>query len=244
MKLAFRISSRYNINECMIQCVIVLCKNEQKSFEYCLKASQKILKIEKREIDHPDLIVISGSSSIGIDQAKEVINKMKRHPYQSGYIISIIHPGDLLTTEAQNALLKLIEEPPKYARIFITATHRSHLLPTIRSRCKIHYIECYQTQKNVNNIDLHSLISKPIAQRLEYIDKITQKKEINQIQIKQMLDDLLLNISPTSNPALFKRIIKAKEMLLKNVTPQHVLDYIALSNYAKSQTIKKRTKST
>ena len=56
-------------------------------------------------------------------------------PYSNRYKIYIIPEADLLTVQAQNALLKTIEEPPEYAIIFLLTENTDSLLPTIRSRC-------------------------------------------------------------------------------------------------------------
>ena len=56
-------------------------------------------------------------------------------PYSSKYKIYIIADADLMTVQAQNALLKTIEEPPSYAVIMLLTENAEVLLPTIRSRC-------------------------------------------------------------------------------------------------------------
>ena len=56
-------------------------------------------------------------------------------PYSSPYKVYIIPEADLLTVQAQNALLKTIEEPPEYAVILLLTENADSLLPTIRSRC-------------------------------------------------------------------------------------------------------------
>ena len=56
-------------------------------------------------------------------------------PYSSKYKIYIIADADLMTVQAQNALLKTLEEPPQYAVIMLLTENAEVLLPTIRSRC-------------------------------------------------------------------------------------------------------------
>ena len=56
-------------------------------------------------------------------------------PYSSKYKIYIIADADMMSVEAQNALLKTIEEPPEYAVIMLLTENAETLLPTIRSRC-------------------------------------------------------------------------------------------------------------
>lgn len=56
-------------------------------------------------------------------------------PYSSKYKIYIVPDADMMSVQAQNALLKTIEEPPAYAVILLLTENAEILLPTIRSRC-------------------------------------------------------------------------------------------------------------
>ena len=83
-----------------------------------------------------DLIEIDAASNRGIDQIRELKEKIEFSPTEAKYKIYIIDEVHMLTTEAFNALLKTLEEPPKHV-IFILATTEVHKLPaTILSRCQ------------------------------------------------------------------------------------------------------------
>ena len=74
----------------------------------------------------------------------QVNNTIDVKPYQGPYKIYIIPEADKMTVQAQNALLKTIEEPPKYAVILLLTENAELLLPTINSRCvmlKLRYIK-------------------------------------------------------------------------------------------------------
>ena len=74
--------------------------------------------------------------TITIDEIRDqVINDIDIRPYYSPYKIYIIADADLMTPQAQNALLKTIEEPPEYAVILLLTNNIGGLLPTIQSRC-------------------------------------------------------------------------------------------------------------
>ena len=88
--------------------------------------------------NHPDIIMVSHEKpgTITIDEIRDqVINDIDIRPYYSPYKIYIIADADLMTPQAQNALLKTIEEPPEYAVIMLLTENAEALLPTIRSRC-------------------------------------------------------------------------------------------------------------
>ena len=83
-----------------------------------------------------DVIEIDGASNRGIDDIRDLRNKVKFTPAEGKYKVYIIDEVHMLTTEAFNALLKTLEEPPSHV-IFIFATTNPHKIPsTILSRCQ------------------------------------------------------------------------------------------------------------
>ena len=88
--------------------------------------------------NHPDLIYVTHEkpASIGVDDIREQINDtIMIRPYSSYYKIYIVDEAEKMTVQAQNALLKTIEEPPEYAVILLLTNNIGGLLPTIQSRC-------------------------------------------------------------------------------------------------------------
>ena len=88
--------------------------------------------------NHPDIIrvVHEKPNSISVDDIRRQVNDdIQVKPYSGKYKIYIIPEADLMTVQAQNAILKTIEEPPAYAVILLLAENAESLLPTIRSRC-------------------------------------------------------------------------------------------------------------
>ncbi len=88
--------------------------------------------------NQPDIIMVSHEKpgSISVDDIREQVNNdIVIKPYSSRYKIYIIPEADLMTVQAQNALLKTIEEPPEYAVLMLLTENAESMLPTIRSRC-------------------------------------------------------------------------------------------------------------
>lgn len=88
--------------------------------------------------NHPDIIHVKHEkpNTISVDDIRtQVNNDIVIKPYGSPHKIYIIPEADLLSVQAQNALLKTIEEPPAYAVIFLLTENAESLLPTIMSRC-------------------------------------------------------------------------------------------------------------
>ena len=88
--------------------------------------------------NHPDLIYVTHEKpgSIGVDDVRERINDtIMIRPYSSYYKIYIVDEAEKMTVQAQNALLKTIEEPPAYGIIILLTTNADTFLQTILSRC-------------------------------------------------------------------------------------------------------------
>ena len=90
--------------------------------------------------NHPDIIRVTHEkpNTIGVEDIRMKINNdIGIKPYSGPYKIYIMNEGEKMTAQAQNALLKTIEEPPAYAVILILTTNLDVLLPTVLSRCVV-----------------------------------------------------------------------------------------------------------
>ncbi len=88
--------------------------------------------------NQPDIIYVTHdkANTISVEDIRTQVNgDIMVRPYSSPYKIYIIDEAEKLSAQAQNALLKTIEEPPVYAVIFLLTVNKGMLLPTIRSRC-------------------------------------------------------------------------------------------------------------
>ena len=88
------------------------------------------------EGSHPDVIEIDAASNNGVEQVRDLIDKVNYLPIKGRYKVYIIDEVHMMTANAFNALLKTLEEPPAHV-IFILATTEPHnIIPTILSRCQ------------------------------------------------------------------------------------------------------------
>ena len=88
--------------------------------------------------NHPDVIYVTHEkpASIGVDDVRRQINDtVSIKPYSGGYKLYIVDEAQKMTVQAQNALLKTIEEPPAYVVILLLTSNEEIFLPTILSRC-------------------------------------------------------------------------------------------------------------
>lgn len=85
---------------------------------------------------HPDIVEIDAASNNGVDEVRDLIEKVKYAPIEGKYKVYIIDEVHMMSTGAFNALLKTLEEPPAHV-VFVLATTEPHkILPTIISRCQ------------------------------------------------------------------------------------------------------------
>ncbi len=107
--------------------------------------------------NQPDVIWVTHDKPnvITVDDIREQINKdIIVRPYSSRYKVYIIPQGELMNPQAQNALLKTIEEPPEYAVILLLTNNIDKMLPTVVSRC------ITLNLKPVGELDMMEYLSK------------------------------------------------------------------------------------
>lgn len=133
---------------------------EERGTEPCQKCDSCKKAIGK---NHPDIIMVNHEKpgTISIDEIRDqVINDVAIKPYCSPYKIYIVADAEMMTVQAQNALLKTIEEPPEYAVIMLLTSNADSLLPTIQSRC---------VRLDLKVVD-DSLVKKYLMERLHVPD--------------------------------------------------------------------------
>ncbi len=91
-----------------------------------------------RRENHADLMLVqTDAKSIKVDEVRGILPFAARKPFEGGYKAVLIPEADKMTEQAQNALLKVLEEPPPKTVFLLGARNGKNLLPTIRSRCII-----------------------------------------------------------------------------------------------------------
>ena len=168
---------------------ILLCENaeEVEPCDSCIKFQSN---------NHPDFEIIeSDGKSVKIEQIRNLQEGISQKPIVSKRKIYIIDDSDKMTKEAQNALLKTLEEPPEYAIIILVASNESKLLATIKSRCmkiafqplgkeemKTYLRKAGIEEKNANLLNLYNgSIGKAI--------RLQEKREIYE-QIENVIESL------------------------------------------------------
>ena len=111
---------------------MILCLDDNKYCNHCKSC------IEFDTNNNPDFVLISpDGNNIKIEQIRDIQKRIQEKPIISEKKVYIIDNADLMTTEAQNCLLKTLEEPPEFAVIILIGSNSNTFLPTIKSRCTI-----------------------------------------------------------------------------------------------------------
>ena len=168
----------------------------------------KILNKDK-DIDYVDIINYRPSkASMGVDEVREIIEEVSKRPYEGDKKVIIIHEGSKLTIQAQNALLKTIEEPPEGVYIILLAESLETLLDTIKSRCQVYKLTPLnnrQMEMYINTLGRYS--EEEIRASLAYGEGIPGKAE-------RLLNDSNLSELREVIMSLLKDINYAKEDLV------------------------------
>jgi DNA polymerase III delta prime subunit len=176
------------------------------------RESQALDICEKNEIDKLDITIFDKDTlekkdkkvalSIGIEDIKYLQSKVFLKPFKSQTKAIIIKDAEILTIEAQNAMLKVLEEPPAHTLIFLTADVKEIFLPTILSRCQL--------------IDIKTEKIIPPKDRGELLETLKQLQTINVAQCLSMAQNLTKK-KETALDWLENMIIVLREQLLLSV---------------------------
>ncbi|PIP13293.1 MAG: DNA polymerase III subunit gamma/tau [bacterium (Candidatus Stahlbacteria) CG23_combo_of_CG06-09_8_20_14_all_34_7] len=115
-----------------ILAMAINCRNPEGG-EPCLKCDSCKDIIDGRDID---VIEIDGASNRGIDEVRDLREKARYVTASGNYKVFIIDEVHMLTKEAFNALLKILEEPPEHVKFIFATTEPYNVIPTILSRCQ------------------------------------------------------------------------------------------------------------
>ena len=177
--------------------------------------AKQILCQEEKQFDsnnHPDFMCVEpDGNSIKIEQIRFMQKKIQEKPILSNKKVYVINDAETMTVEAQNCLLKTLEEPPEFATIILIGSNENAFLATIKSRCMILKFmpiedekikEYIQKNYGISNLTLNHLsmfqgsIGKAISlkdkqdeysQIIELVEKLNEKDVIEIIKLAEIL---------------------------------------------------------
>ena len=167
---------------------------------------------------------------ISIDQIREIKRHIYQKPIKAKVKFVVIKDADMLTIEAQNALLKLLEEPPSHAVIVLVTQRKQKLLPTVRSRT-VEINAMVQKKRLSNNIEP---LDSNFEEAITVLSQVENPKEWIDSQIENyylMLLSAVNKNNPDKIDALLAKIENlsySKKLIEANVNAKFVLFNLAL----------------
>lgn len=156
----------------------ILCESSEKPCNICKSC------IEFDTYNNPDFSMLEPEgTSIKIDPIREFIKKVYEKPVVSNRKVYIINDSNYMTKEAQNALLKTLEEPPEYVTIILITSNENMFLPTIKSRCtKITFNKLKDTElarileKQYNYLNVPEIVFKVSQRKCKKSNKFKRQR--------------------------------------------------------------------
>ena len=170
---------------------VIVAKDKKKRINYAKEYCDK-LKIDRFDITIIEKEASKTALSIGIEDVKRMQQKLFLKPIKSAQKAVIIEDAHLLTPEAQNALLKVLEEPPAHTIILLGSDSKEALLPTILSRCKIVALEeesLQLTEKDKEELAtfLTALPNLSIGEKLKQAEQLAKDKDKAIVWIEKLI---------------------------------------------------------
>jgi len=210
-------------------------QTERREIQSSICDDKKIDKLDRFRLSLSD-----EKKSIGIKEIKNIQDSIHLKPLKGNKKAVAIEDAETLTTEAQNSLLKLLEEPPRSTLIFLLSKSLDPILPTIRSRCKIiskSKANTKPTEDEIKEINafISCLTSPHIKDSLESAEKISKSKDLALVTLEKILSELdaqLKNeILNQENPAKTVAIMKKTISVIKIVETSNANLRLTLENY-------------
>ncbi len=151
-----------------------------------IKLVNKYLDKEISQYDeifsNPDIHIIqadeeSSVKKIKIEQCKKLQKEIQYSPFENKYQFGIILNSQLMTQEAQNSILKTLEETNNNTILILTTHNEKAVLETILSRCIKIYPKTQEEEKNTNFSAQEDFLELPLHEKIKFIDKILLEKK-------------------------------------------------------------------
>lgn len=180
------------------------------------------LHLKSANVNHPDVLYFKAGEKMGIAEARKIKQHFSLKPYSLKGRIVVIENASVMTHEAQNALLKTLEEPPEEAILLLGAPSEANLLPTILSRCEIARLQTSDFRRQTKTEDIEKLLRSSIEERFEYIEKLKDSREFLAALTNYFHQKLPQNLQFT------KELLQAEEWAKQNVNLRGILEYLML----------------
>ena len=194
----------------------------------------KELEVNPISADFMQIIPDDEKQSIGIEKMRALKKWMTIKPYNGENKIAVIINAQMLTIEAQNSILKELEEPNTGCFTVLSTNNHNLLLPTVLSRC-----ELIQDFSNFQDISGENILKLSKVEQFKYIESILTIKDkvVRNERIKKVIKDLLLDLerdllSDKNNLTIRKNIELAEQtykMITSNTSKRLALENLIIN---------------
>ena len=182
------------------------------------------------DLASPDTIVLSTTGpSLGIDEVRRLRRSLSLRPLHKTHKTAVILEAEKLTIEGQNALLKILEEPPADAAIILVARDQDLLLPTVISRCQITFVtsppaKLSSDEKTQAEKILNLIKEKNLAAGFAWAKEAGSKRD----DALAAIDQLLIACHDNIVPFVVRQLLKAKKYLRASTNVRLTLENLFL----------------
>jgi len=183
------------------------------------------------EVSQVDYQHIS-ESPIKIEVIRQLIHWINLRPINSPFRLVFVQNAESLTNESANALLKTLEEPPPYAKLFLLTKDEAKILATIKSRCQKLRLTSGQDETIPENyLNLKSLAKLSIKEKFDWSKQIAELEKADLQNIFRLWEiDLHQELLAGENVTkLIKEISLAKGLLETNISVKLLLENLLIN---------------
>lgn len=208
---------------------MLLCQGEKKPCNQCKSC------IAFGENNQPDFIMLSPEDgSIKIEKIRQMQAKVLEKPIISQRKVYIIKDADSMTKEAQNCLLKTLEEPPSYITMILIGSNENLFLNTIRSRCMKILFHKIEDMELKNYLERNCGFENISAQLLKAFDGSIEKA-LRIYEKKEMYEEIQEVFSNVQEYHLLDVLGKLGVLYKNKENIEEILDYITILFYSKAK---------
>ncbi len=177
------------------------------------------------KIEHPDVLFIEEGTKMGIEQARVIKDFFTLRPYMASGKAVVVEELASITPDSQNALLKVLEEPPESAIILLGASTTNQLLPTVLSRCELVLLDT-DSMAETEYPDVKQLMGLDIVGRFQFIEKVDDKNKL----LSELIHFGHSHFERDHKNLQFaKKVLEAEAWKRANVNVRGILEYLMLT---------------
>ncbi|MDI9520114.1 MAG: hypothetical protein QM308_03025 [Bacillota bacterium] len=225
---ALMISGQFGVGKATLAGILaqaLLCTGGQKPCGTCPEC------VKVQENNHANLLevkLLDRQRSVKVDQARALLGSLATYPFSSGARVVLLHLADTYTPQAQNALLKAVEEPDPATFFLITCANEQAVLSTIRSRCQIFRLPPWPDELVQEALIFYGIMKSEAVELAELSDgslgkALAIKDDAAFWNTKKLVDETILSFEKIEQlPAASKKLkdMKDKSDLILDYTQQ------------------------